>query len=96
MKRRECRATWQGTGPDGTGITYWYAREALTIRTVRRNSQIPGRWQRAAERLDQLLVLPMLVLTLAFLAVLILPVLVPDLPPGAREALDAIDLGPSQ
>jgi len=63
------------------------------MRTVRRNSQIPGWRRHAAERLDQLLALPMLVLTLVFLVVLVLPVLVPDLPPGARETLDAIDLG---
>jgi voltage-gated potassium channel len=35
----------------------------------------------------------MLVLTLIFLAVLVLPVLYPDLPPGTRSALDAIDVG---
>ena len=34
----------------------------------------------------------MLVLTVVFLAVLVLPVLYPDLPPGARAALGAIDL----
>jgi voltage-gated potassium channel len=35
----------------------------------------------------------MLVLTLAFLVILVLPVLVPGLPPGAREALDVADMG---
>jgi len=55
--------------------------------------QDPGRRRQAAERLDQLLALPMLVLTLIFLAVLVLPVIYPDLPAGARSALDAIDLG---
>jgi voltage-gated potassium channel len=35
----------------------------------------------------------MLVLTLVFLVVLVLPVLFPSLPPGARETLDAVDLG---
>ena len=55
--------------------------------------QHPGRRRQAAERLDQLLALPMLVLTLIFLAVLVLPVIYPDLPAGTRSALDAIDLG---
>jgi voltage-gated potassium channel len=35
----------------------------------------------------------MLVLTLAFLVILVLPVVVPGLPPGARQALDAADTG---
>jgi voltage-gated potassium channel len=56
-------------------------------------SQI-SRWRRpTAERLDQLLALPMLVLTVIFLVDLVLPVVCPDLPPGARSALAAIDLG---
>lgn len=55
--------------------------------------QDPGWRQQAAERLDQLLALPMLVLTLIFLAVLVIPVVYPGLPPGVRSALDAIDLG---
>ena len=55
--------------------------------------QDPGWRQQASERLDQLLALPMLVLTLIFLAVLVIPVADPGLPPGARSALDAIDLG---
>lgn len=60
---------------------------------MRRHGQIP-RWRRpAAERLDQLLALPMLVLTLVFLVVMILPAVYPDLSPGARSALEAIDLG---
>lgn len=51
------------------------------------------RWRRpSAERLDQLLALPMLVLTVVFLVVLVLPAAYPDLPPGARSALAAIDL----
>jgi voltage-gated potassium channel len=60
---------------------------------VNRRGQAPGWRRQAAERLDQLLALPMLVLTLVFLAVLVLPVIYPDLPPGARSTLDAIDLG---
>jgi voltage-gated potassium channel len=60
---------------------------------ARRHGPVP-QWRRAAaERLDQLLALPMLVLTAGFLVVLVLPVIVPDLPPEARAALDAIDLG---
>ena len=35
----------------------------------------------------------MLALTLAFLVVMVLPVLYPDLPPGARATLAAIDMG---
>jgi hypothetical protein len=35
----------------------------------------------------------MLVLTLVFLVVLVLPVIDPDLPPRARSALEAFDLG---
>lgn len=55
--------------------------------------KVPG-WRRpAAERLDQLLALPMLALTLVFLIVLMLPVVYPDLPTGARTVLAAIDLG---
>jgi voltage-gated potassium channel len=53
-----------------------------------------ARWRRpTAERLDQLLALPMLVLTVVFLVVMVLPVLYPDLPPQARATLAAIDLG---
>lgn len=63
------------------------------MRMLRRHFQNTDWRQRAAERLDQLLALPMLVLTLVFLVVLILPVLAPNLPPGAREALDATVLG---
>lgn len=60
---------------------------------MKRRGQIP-RWRRpTAERLDQLLALPMLVLTLVFLVVMILPVVYPDLPHGARMALAAIDMG---
>jgi voltage-gated potassium channel len=60
---------------------------------VKRRGQVP-RWRRpTAERLDQLLALPMLVLTLIFLVVMVLPVAYPDLSPGARKALAAIDLG---
>jgi voltage-gated potassium channel len=55
--------------------------------------QARGWRQRAAGRLDQLLALPVLVLTLAFLVVLVLPVVFPRLPPGARGTLDAADLG---
>jgi voltage-gated potassium channel len=54
---------------------------------------VPEWRQRGAERLDQLLALPMLVLTLVFLVVLVLPVLFPGLPPEARTVLDAVDLG---
>jgi voltage-gated potassium channel len=62
-------------------------------RTVKGRGQDPG-WRRpAAERLDQLLALPMLILTVAFLAVMVVPVIYPDLPPGARPTLAAIDLG---
>jgi len=60
---------------------------------VKRHGRVPG-WRRpAAERLDQLLALPMLVLTVVFLVVMVLPVLYPDLSPGARASLAAIDLG---
>jgi voltage-gated potassium channel len=60
---------------------------------VVKRGQVP-RWRRpTAERLDQLLALPMLVLTVVFLVVMVLPVLYPDLPPPARETLAAIDLG---
>jgi voltage-gated potassium channel len=61
--------------------------------TVRGNGQGAGRRQQAAERLDRLLALPMLVLTLAFLVVMVLPVVVPGLPPEARQALNAADMG---
>jgi voltage-gated potassium channel len=55
--------------------------------------EVPG-WRRpAAERLDQLLALPMLALTVVFLVVMVLPVVYPDLSPGARATLTAIDLG---
>ena len=60
--------------------------------TARGNNRGPEWRQRAAERLDRVLALPMLVLTLAFLVV-VLPVVVPGLPPGARQALDAADMG---
>ena len=60
---------------------------------MNRRGQVP-KWRRpAAERLDQLLALPMLVLTLVFLVVMVLPVVYPGLPPGARATLAAIDLG---
>jgi voltage-gated potassium channel len=53
-----------------------------------------SRWRRpTAERLDQLLALPMLALTVMFLIVMVLPVVCPNLPPGARSALGPIDLG---
>ena len=53
-----------------------------------------SRWRRpTAERLDQLLALPMLALTVLFLADLVLPVVCPNLPPGMRSALAAVDLG---
>lgn len=61
--------------------------------TARGNRPVPEWRQHAAERLDQVLALPMLVLTLAFLVTLMLPVLVPGLPPGTRQALDAADMG---
>ncbi len=35
----------------------------------------------------------MLMLTVVFSAVLVLPVIYPDLPTGSRSALEAIDLG---
>lgn len=58
-----------------------------------KRGQVPS-WRRpTAERLDQLLALPMLVLTGVFLVVMVLPVLYPDLPPQARAALAATDLG---
>jgi len=60
---------------------------------VKRRGQDPGWRQQAAERLDQVLALPMLVLTVVFLAVLVLPVIYPDVPAGSRSALEAIDLG---
>jgi voltage-gated potassium channel len=60
---------------------------------VRGNGQVAGWRQQAAERLERLLALPMLVLTLAFLVVLVLPVALPDLPPDAQRALDAADMG---
>jgi voltage-gated potassium channel len=60
---------------------------------VEGRGKIP-RWRRpTAERLDQLLALPMLVLTLAFIVVMVLPVLYPDLPPRALATLAAIDIG---
>ncbi len=58
-----------------------------------RRGQVPKWRQQAAERLDRLLTLPMLVLTLLFLVVMVLPVIYPGLSPGARSALAAIDLG---
>jgi voltage-gated potassium channel len=57
------------------------------------NDHGAGGRQRAAERLDRLLALPMLVLTHAFLVILVLPAAVPDLSPGARQALEAADMG---
>lgn len=60
---------------------------------MKRRGQIP-RWRRpTAERLDQLLALPMLVLTLVFLVVMIVPAIYPGLPQEARAAMAAIDLG---
>ena len=53
----------------------------------------PGWRRQAAQQLDQLLALPMLILTVAFLAVMVVPVIYPDLPSGARSALAALDLG---
>ncbi len=50
---------------------------------MNRRGQGPAWRRRAAERLDQLLALPMLVLTLV---VPVLPVIYPDLPPGAPKA----------
>jgi voltage-gated potassium channel len=50
-------------------------------------------WRQEAERLDQVLALPMLVLTVGFSAVLVLPVIFPDLPAGSQSAPEAIDLG---
>ena len=65
----------------------------LHTKTMKRHGQVPG-WRRpAAERLDQLLALPMLALTVVFLADLVLPVLYPDMPPTARATLGPIDLG---
>lgn len=60
---------------------------------MKRRGQDPGWRQQAAEWLDQVLALPMLVLTVVFLAVLVLPVIYPDVPAGSRSALEAIDLG---
>lgn len=60
---------------------------------MRGHEPIPGRRQHAAERLDQLLALPMLVVTVVFLAVLVMPVVFPDLPTGVRVTLEATDLG---
>ena len=65
----------------------------LHTKTMKRHGQVPE-WRRpAAERLDQLLALPMLALTVVFLADLVLPVLYPDMPPTARATLGPIDLG---
>lgn len=47
--------------------------------------QDPGWRRQAAERLDQLLALPMLVLTLVFLVILVLPVVYPG--PACRDAV---------
>lgn len=59
----------------------------------RGHTEVPE-WRRAAaERLDRLLALPMLVLTLIFIVALVLPVLNPHLSPQVRAALAAIDLG---
>lgn len=60
---------------------------------VKRPGQDPRWRQQATERLDQVLALPMLVLTVMFLAVLVLPVIYPDLLAGSRSALEAIDMG---
>ena len=51
---------------------------------MKRRGQDPGWRRQAAERLDQVLALPMLVLTVVFLAVLVLPVIYLDLPAGLR------------
>lgn len=60
---------------------------------MKRRGQIP-RWRRpTAERLDQLLALPMLMLTLVFLVVMIIPVIYPGLPHEARAVMAALDLG---
>jgi len=65
----------------------------LYTKIMKRHGQVPE-WRRpAAERLDQLLALPMLALTVVFLADLVLPVLYPDMPPTARATLGPIDLG---
>ena len=51
---------------------------------MKRRGQDPGWRQQAAERLDQVLALPILVLTVVFLAVLVLPVIHPDVPAASR------------
>lgn len=62
------------------------------MRVPKRSGRVPA-WRRlTAERLDQLLALPMLVVTVVFLVVMVLPVVFPGLSPGARAALAAIDL----
>jgi hypothetical protein len=58
----------------------------------KRRGPDPGRRQQAAERPDQVPALPLLVLTVVSLAVIVLPVIYPDLA-GSRSALEAIDLG---
>jgi voltage-gated potassium channel len=63
------------------------------VRTGKGQGEVPERRRATAARLDQLLALPMLVLTLVFLVVLVVPVLNPHLSPGARAALAAINLG---
>lgn len=63
------------------------------MKSGKAHGEVPE-WRRAtAKRLDQLLALPMLVLTLIFLIVLVLPILNPHMSPATRAALDAIDLG---
>ena len=59
----------------------------------KRRGEAPGWRAPVARRLDQLLALPMLVLTAVFIVVLVLPVINPHLSPGTRTALDAVDLG---
>ena len=59
----------------------------------KQRGKVPGWRAPAARRLDQLLALPMLVLTVAFIVVLVIPVINPHLSPGMRTALDAVDLG---
>jgi voltage-gated potassium channel len=61
--------------------------------TVAGHRQTPEWRHRAAERLDQLLALPMLALTLVFIVVFALPVLFPSLSPGTRAMLNDVDLG---
>jgi Ion transport protein len=63
------------------------------IRMRKRHANVPAWRVAAAKRLDQLLALPMLVITIVFLVVLVLPMVDHHLSPATRSILAIIDIG---